>query len=192
MINNRAYALTMFCSVCWYLCVLVVWVWIGRSMNLFGNHSPNGWIYIFLAFAASAGLNFMFNPFLWIVAGCFIRAAKEEGRSSKWSFYPSAIGIFLVSSCAFAVFSNFQQSKDVRFWEAARQGSGAKTAATHDSAPNELEVSGVMFAGEPSALVNGLVVKKGEHVDGYDVVEIGENSVTFRDAEGNEFVQRVR
>jgi hypothetical protein len=189
MLKDRAYTITMACSVCWYLCVLGGWVWIGRSMHLFGNQSPQGWLYIFLAFAASAVLNFVLNPFLWVIAGCFISAAKEEGRVSKWSLYPNAIGVLLIAAFFVGVFSNTRQMKDIKFLRGMQT---EREPSVDENGQVNLTVSGVMFAGEPSALVNGFVVKKGEHIDGYDVLSINENSVTFRDAQGNEFIQRVR
>ena len=87
------FTIATFCSVLWYICVLLTWVWLGRGMHLFSNHSLHGWLLVLLALLGSALANFFCNPLMWVIAGCYITAAKKESKTSKWQFYPSLIGI---------------------------------------------------------------------------------------------------
>jgi len=178
------FTITSFCSVVWYLCVLGVWVWIGRGMSLFGNHSPHGWLVIFLALLASAALNFVVNPLLWVIAGVNIGAAKKEGTTSRWQFYPPLMGILILASALAAVFTHVKLPPGLAGGSTTEGGQLKKGQAP--------EVSGIMFSGDPSALIDGHILKAGEEIDGFTVTAITDGAVTFQDADGNITVRRVK
>ena len=178
------FTITSFCSVVWYLCVLGTWIWIGRAMNLFGNHSPRGWLIVFFALAVSALVNFVVNPLLWVIAGVNIAAAKKEGTTSRWQFYPPLMGILILASALAAVFTHVKLPPELTGGSAASDGQHKAGAAP--------EVSGIMMGTEPTVLIDGHIYKTGEDVDGFAITSIADGAVTFQDAAGNTAVRRVK
>ena len=171
------------------MCVLLTWIHINQAMKLFADHSPHGWLMIFLAFVGSLAFNFVLNPLIWVVAFCYVQAARKEDKTSKWQFYPGLIGLVLLGTFLASIFTNIKIPKLLE-----------RVVSREESAPAEghagrraPEVSGIMFAGnEPKALVDGYVLKKGEEIEGYVLEEIKENSVTFLGPDGTRTVRRVK
>jgi len=185
----NSHIIIMFCSVLWYLCVLIVWVWLGRSMNLFGNHSVFGWFMIGAAFVSSLAGNFLFNPLAWVIAALSIKTAKAEETQSVWRFYPLVLGIILVGAMVTALGLNIVRSQKSGTWRGPQPESMAGVAANGEE---PLAVMGIMFSDDPSALINNQVVKKGQMMGQFEVVEIRENAVVFRDPDGRTFEERVK
>src|ERR1041385_1296797 len=52
------------------------------------------------------------------------------------------------------------------------------------AAAETLNVSGIIQGSQPTAIVNDKVVAVGEEIEGYRVVVIGQNSVTFENNQG--------
>ena len=183
------YTITTLCSVLWYMCVLLTWMRISQEMKLFADHTPHGWLMIFLAFLASAALNFVLNPLMWVVAGCYIHEAKNENRKSRWQFYPGLFGVALLVAGLAAVFGNVKVP--VKLFQA--QASQEVAGAAGPSGRRAPQVSGIMFSeSEPKALVDGYVLKEGEELDGFVVDKISETSVTFEGPDGTMTVRRVK
>lgn len=183
------YTITTLCSVLWYMCVLLTWMRVSQEMKLFSDHTPHGWLMIFLAFLGSAALNFVLNPLMWVVAGCYIHEAKNENRKSRWQFYPGLFGVSLLVIGVASVFGHFKVP--VKIFQA--QTSQEDAAPAGSSSLRVPQVSGIMFSeSEPKALINGYVLKEGEEIDGFIVDEISETSVTFEGPEGDLIVRRVK
>jgi hypothetical protein len=171
------------------MCVLLTWIHINQTMKLFADHSPHGWLMIFLAFVGSLALNFVLNPLIWVVAGCYIQAARKEDKASKWQFYPGLIGVVLVVTFLASLFTNIKIPK---LLERVVSREESVPAAGH-SGRRAPEVSGIMFSGDaPKALVEGYVLKEGEEIEGFVIEEINETSVTFEGPDGTRTVRRVK
>ena len=182
------YTITTLCSVLWYMCVLLTWMRISQDMKLFADHSPHGWLMIFVAFIGSLVLNFILNPLIWVVAGCYIQSARKEDKTSKWQFYPGLIGVVLLVTFLASFFTNTKIPKLL--------GSIISREAVHPSERSAgclPEVSGIMFSGNaPKALIDGYILKEGEEIEGFVLEEIKENSVTFLGPDGTRTVRRVK
>ena len=143
---------------------------------------------IFLSFVGSMAINFILNPFIWVVAGCYIHNAEKEDRVSKWQFYPGFIGIVLTISLGAVFFGQFKIPSKLLEQSMSRQDEGAGEHSK-GGAP---EVSGIMFTSDPKALINGYVLKPGEEIDGFVIEEIRESSVVFLAPDGTKTVRRVK
>jgi len=170
------------------MCVLLTWIHINQTMKLFADHSPHGWLMIFLAFLGSLALNFVLNPLIWVVAGCYIQAARKEDKTSKWQFYPGLIGVVLLVTFLASFFTNTKIPKLLGSILSREKASPAER-----SAGGPPEVSGIMFSGnDPKALIDGYVLKEGEEIEGFVIEEINETSVTFEGPDGTRTVRRVK
>jgi hypothetical protein len=174
------YNIIMAASAAWYLCVLATLVWVGRHFHLFANHSPKGWLMIGAAFLASIAVNFLFNPIFWLIVACFIRAGKEEGAPSKWRAYPPIFGVLIFLGLGITVGLSLRNNSGGNSSSVTIPVLGQPAAPTGRS----LVLDGIMFSNDPSALVNGGVVKKGDQLLGFEVIEIKEKSVVFQDEDG--------
>lgn len=179
------YIITTLCTVLWYMCVLLTWVYVNQSLKLFADHSPHGWLMIFLAFVGSLAVNFIMNPLLWVSAGCYIHTARKEGKSSKWEFYPVLVGVLLLALVLASVFMHVKIPAQL-----FRPQEGAAPAPRFDDGPPE--ISGIMFSDEPKVLIDGHVFKVGDEVNGYEIWEIKEDAVVFVGPDGTETVRRVK
>lgn len=186
-----AYTITMLCSALWYMCVLLTWVHINQTFKLFSDHTPHGWLMIFLAFLASLTLNFVLNPLMWTVAGCYIHQAKKENRASKWQFYPGLIGVLLLVAAVGAVVVNLRGPSQLLAKVTAPRVE-ASSGPVSPAARKAPQVSGIMFSSDPKVLIDGDVIRQGEEIDGFVVDEIKENSVVFLAPDGSQIVRRVR
>lgn len=167
------------------MCVLLTWIYVNQTMKLFADHSPHGWLMIFLAFVASLAFNFIVNPLLWVSAGCYIHSARKEGRTSKWEFYPGLIGILFLSSVLASVFMHVKIPTQL-----LKPQEEALTEGRFTEGPPE--ISGIMFSNDPKVLIDGHVFKTGDDVNGYEIEEIKEDSVTFMGPDGTTTVRRVK
>lgn len=172
------------------MCVLLTWMHVNQVMKLFSNMTPQGWLIILFSFAGSLAANFIFNPLMWVVAGCYIYQARKAGRSSRWQFYPGLIGILLVASLLTSVFSSVKIPSQLLSFEVHQEKNGP--AADHP-AYRIPELSGIMFSqSDPKALINGSVVHQGDEIGGFVIDEIKENSVTFEAPDGSQIVRQVK
>ena len=159
-------------------------------MELFGDFSPRGWVMIVASFVASVALNFILNPLIWTVAACYIQEARQEGRKSRWQYYPSGIGIILLASLLGAFFKNVKVPGELSDERVVASDEPAPIRRASIKAP---KVSGIMLTGGArKALIDGSVLKEGEEIEGFLIKEISEASVTFEAPDGSEIVRRVK
>lgn len=190
--KDSVYNIVVFLWALWYLSVLAVLVLVGRHFGLFGDYTVLGWSKVSAAFLFSLAVNFFLNPLFWIIAASCIRAAKEEGRVSRLQFYPKLFGGFLVLAFAVSVYWNVTLSKGVR---PANHVIVPVSDLVNDGEAQQQVfpvVSGIMYYGDPSVLVDGQVLKTGDEINGFEVVEIRKNSVLFRDGDGKLIEEKVR
>lgn len=191
-----SYTITTACLVLWYMCVLLTWMHINQTMKLFSSMAELGWLVIVISFVASLAVNFIFNPLMWVVAGCYIHQARKNNLSSKWQFYPPMIGILLLASVMAAVLTNVKIPPALL--PSVTQTPPQNQHPNPHPSVREVkvripEVSGIMFSeGDPKALINGYVVRQGEEIDGFKVDRIQEGAVTFITPDGKSLTQRVK
>lgn len=146
---------------------------------------------ILASFVASLALNFILNPLIWIVAGCYIQEARKEGRKSRWQYYPSGIGIILLAALLGALFKNVNVPDELTDETVAT--APVAPVATRKPTMKAPKVSGIMLTdGSRKALIEGFVLKEGEEFEGFLIREISETSVTFEAPDGSEIVRRVK
>lgn len=175
------------------MCVLLTWMHINQTMKLFSDHSMQGWLWILVSFLSSLALNFVFNPLMWVVAGCYIHQARKENHASRWQFYPALIGVLLLASVIASVFSNVKIPS--RLLASGLVNPGEKHSDAPSAKVNDRRaplVSGIMFSQDPKALINGYVVRQGEEVEGFLIEQINESSVVFIAPDGSHVTRRVK
>ncbi|MBL8012491.1 MAG: hypothetical protein JNN05_01450 [Candidatus Omnitrophica bacterium] len=186
-----SYTITTLCLVLWYMCVLVTWMHVNQTLKLF-SHFPQSWLWIVLSFAGSLAANFIFNPLMWIMVGCYIHQARKLERTSKWQFYPPMIGVLILACALASVFTNMKVPTQLLSLAQPGSQSNFHPAVSRPKLRTP-EVSGIMFSDDdPKVLINGNVLHQGDEVDGFVIDDIKEGSVTFLAPDGSSVTRRVK
>ena len=186
------------CSILWVLSVFFWWYQIVHCMNLPDQMSVKSAYNIFFAFIASIIINFILNPFLWIISVCFTRTAKraETPYKSKWRFYQRAVEVIMVIAFFTAGYAHFVSHKGARdslsahkkyFYE-NKIGNLSQSVSSREGA---LVISGIMISSQPVAVVDGKIVKAGDRVGDYKVLAVEKDAVKFQSADGQIMLKKM-
>lgn len=179
------------CAILWVLSVLFLWLQAAHGMDLLAKKAASSAYFIFWAFIFSFTVNLILNPFLWIIAVCFTRQAKQSDPPyrSKWRFYQRAVAVILVIAFFAAGYGYFLSQK--KSWNKItlpkKYFPENKTMSFKRSVPDQegaLVISGIMVSSDPAAVVDGKIVKSGDSVGGYKVLAIEKDAVKFQSPDG--------
>lgn len=184
----------MIFGIAWIACVIALIAFFSQAE--IKVQEPFGGFKVLIATAISLFINVFFNPFLWIVGSCFVRAGKNapEPYKSKWRFYTGFIGYsFLIAFiCVAAVQVVYNKRHLERRAKEKQINTQSKQAGSVVSPKTTLVLSGIMSSNPPAALVNGNVVQVGDSVGSFKVIEIQSNAVKFQDPAGTIVVKEMR